>query len=129
MTVASSDDRLDVAANAEIAHDCHFPWVEKIHQIVEDPIRNIFVKDSLVTKLVQIKLEAFQFHAPIFRNVLDLNGGKVGETRGRTNAGEFRASEIYGVTAHSGPVRKTHEAGLANHPGPIGPQVRERDAR
>ena len=79
VTVASRDDGLDVATNAKVADDRHFPRIEKIHQIVEDSIRNIFVKNSLVAKLVQIKLEALQFHAPVFRNVFDLNGGKVRE--------------------------------------------------
>lgn len=79
VTVASRDNGFDVAANAKVAHDRHFPRIEKIHQVIEDSIRNILVKNSLVAKLVQIKLEALQFHAPVFRNVFDLNGGKVRE--------------------------------------------------
>ncbi len=120
VSVARCDHGLDIAADAEVAHNRHFPRIEQVHQIIENSVGNVLVKNSLIPKLVQIELQAFQLHAPIFGNVLDLDRGEVGKAGSRANASELGAGEIHGVATHGGPVRKPHQTRFANHLSPVG---------
>ena len=105
----------DVSTNIEIGGDIHFPGVEKFNEVIHDPVGHVFVKDALVAKSVDVKLEALEFHAPISGLVGDQNLRKVGEPRLRTHASELRALEINCVAAVLGSIGEALELRVSNH--------------
>jgi len=69
--VSRANDRLDVSPRRKVTDDFHFPRIEQLHEIVENAVRDVLVIDPLVAKLIDVELEAFQFHTTVFRNVFD----------------------------------------------------------
>ena len=75
--VAGANNRLDVASNIEVAHNLNFPGVQQFYQIIEYDVHHVFVEDSAIPILVDVKLEALKFYTPFAGHVLDVKRGKV----------------------------------------------------
>jgi len=62
---------------------------ETADKIVENLIRHAFVKNALVAELLQVQFEAFEFNAPLVRDVAERERPEVGLTGFRTDRCEF----------------------------------------
>jgi len=125
--VSGGHNGFDVSTHAEITDHFDFPGIKELNQIIQNHIGDVFVKNSAIAKLIDVKLEAFQFDAILPRHVFDVKGGEIGKTGSRTDAGEFRAGELNRIAPYLGPVFKAHEPGFANHPRAVRPQRGEGD--
>src|SRR5437870_2576874 len=55
---ARRDDRLDPAADVEVAHDLHARRLAGTGEVVEDPVHRALVEDPVVAEAPEIELEA-----------------------------------------------------------------------
>ena len=69
----SANNRLDVAANIKVTDYFNLPRLKKFDEVIENHVHDVFVKNTAVAVLIEIKLEALEFNAPIARNVFDVN--------------------------------------------------------
>jgi hypothetical protein len=69
------------------------------HKIVQNPVRDRFVKRALIPIRGEIKLERLTFHAKAFRNVIDVYSGKIRLTGDRANRSEIVRFEMNPVIA------------------------------
>jgi hypothetical protein len=103
------NDRFDIPANVEIPDDLHLPRVQERDKIVHNPVRDVLVKDFLVTEAVNIELQRLQLHTPLVRNILDMNRREIGKTTSWTNAGEFGTMKLDCVFAMCGAIRESFQ--------------------
>jgi hypothetical protein len=77
------------------------------HEIVEQPIDDVFVIDALIAKTLQIQLERFELHAPVGGNVRIGDGPEIRLPRHRAHAGKLGADDLDGEIATRIGVRKS----------------------
>ena len=65
------NDRLDVSSDIEVAGDVDFVRVEKLDEVVHDDVDDVFVKNALITVLINIKFQTLELNAPLIWNILD----------------------------------------------------------
>src|SRR4051812_31035141 len=65
------DDRLDSAANVEVAHDLHPPRLACGREIVEDPVHRALVEDPVVAKTPQVELQRLELETELVGDVRD----------------------------------------------------------
>src|SRR6478672_3733484 len=74
---SSADDRLDSAANVEVADHLHPSGLAGLRQIVEDAIHSALVEDSVVAKAPEIELEALELQAHVAGYICDVDGSEI----------------------------------------------------
>ena len=100
------------AARGELRGDDRFARSACFHKIVQDPVRDRFVKRALVPIRSEIKLERLTFNAKAFRNVINVYSGKIRLTGDRANRSEIVRFEMNAIIAASGGIRKSFESRL-----------------
>lgn len=103
------DDGVNVAADGEVAGDRDFVWIQKVDQVLNDDVGDVFVKDLLIAEAIDVKLQRFEFNAVCVGNVLDANRGEVRKAAAWAQAREFGAGELDRVTADCRTVLETLE--------------------
>lgn len=78
-------------------------WLTYGNKIVQNAVGYILVENTFVSKLLQVKLQAFQFNAESIGHVTKHQRPKIGLARLGTNRGEFGAIDLDFVLA----IRKT----------------------
>lgn len=101
--------RVDVAAHVEVRNHFDLMRVEERDEIVGDDVRYVFVKHALVAKLVDVELQALEFHAPLVGLVLDVDRGEIGESRFGTQASKLGSRELNRIFAFLGSIREALE--------------------
>ena len=91
------DPRTDSPPRREAGHERHAPWLEHGHQIVEDPIGDVLVEDSLVAEGLEIQFQALQFHAGLIGHVAEREGAEVWLAGLRADRGELWTDMLNGV--------------------------------
>src|SRR5207245_9158038 len=79
----------DSAARGELSGHNRFAWRARFHKIVENTIRDRFIKRSLSPVRSEIKFERLAFHAKAVRHVVDIDPGEIGLAGERTNGREI----------------------------------------
>jgi hypothetical protein len=81
--------RVDSAARAEFSHQRKSPGLSDGDEVVGNSVRDIFVEDSFVAKLLQVELQALQFDAQSIRHVSKRKLTKIGLSRFWADGREF----------------------------------------
>ena len=74
-----------------MAHHCHLPGLAGGHQIVEDGVDGVLVKNAPVAKAEEVIFQAFEFDHVLIRHVMDHDCGEVWLTGFGANSRKFRA--------------------------------------
>ena len=82
------------AADGEVADHRHRSRLENGHQIIQDRIRDGFVKNSLVSEREEIQLQAFHLNAQSIRDILDRDRREIRLMRHGADAGELGEDEL-----------------------------------
>ena len=82
---------MNASPDIKIAFQRHPARPSGFHQIIKDEIGDLLVKMAFVSIRPKIKLQAFEFHAKLVRNVTDPQRGKIWLARFGADAGELRA--------------------------------------
>ena len=80
----------DAAAHEEFGGDAHEARLQFGDEVVEDAVGDGLVETALVTERPDVELEALQFDAFRFGNVIEQDGGEIRLAGFRAQAGEFR---------------------------------------
>ncbi len=97
--VFDDDAGIDATAYVEVRVDAHEARVSRRHQVGQDLIGDRFVKRALIAVGPEVQLQRLQFEARLVRYILDFDGGKVGLSSERAQAGEFRGVDVNRVVA------------------------------
>lgn len=100
------DDRFDIASHSEVSNHAHPTRGEQGDQLVQDGIGRCLVADLAIAIAIDVEFQALQFDEVLIRHIVDGNGGKIGEARPRTEAGElwkFQMHDIIPVGMSIGP--------------------------
>src|SRR5712692_11823449 len=91
---ARSDRRGD--ATADVPHRSYAQafWLQAADQVVENAVRNIFVKDAFVAEAPQVQLQALQLEDPGAWYIGDGEGREVRLRGHRADAREFGAHAL-----------------------------------
>src|SRR5947209_16792545 len=89
LIVTGAHDRLDVAADVEVAFDVDFYGVARRDEVFEDDVDDVLVENLHVAERVDVELQTFEFHATLRGDVLDAEGREVREVREGADACEF----------------------------------------
>src|SRR5437868_6571375 len=100
------------AARGELRGHDHFARSACFHKIVQNPVRDRFVKRALVPIRSEIKLERLTFDAKAFRNVIDVYPGKIGLARDWANRSEIVCFEMNPIVTTGGGIRESLKPGL-----------------
>ena len=107
----------DSAARGELRGDDRFARSACFHKIVQDPVRDRFVKRALVPIRSEIKLERLTFDAKAFRNVIDVYSGKIRLAGDRTNRSEIVRFEMNAVIAAGRGIWESLKPGFGRRGG------------
>src|SRR5690349_5738026 len=124
--VLGNHHRMDAAAHREVPFDAHPPRREGAHQIVEHAVDHRLVEVPLVAERPEVELERLELDAFLVGHVADAEGGEVGLTGHRAEAGELRAIEADFVIPRLARVGEGFEVLLRvrRHPRVINPRTR-----
>ena len=109
-----ANNGFDIAADVEIPDYFDFPRVKQPDQVIQDDVDDVFMKDAAIAILVDVELQALQFDAPVFRDVLDVQCREVRKTGSRADAREFGTAELDFIPPDFGTVRKSLQARFAD---------------
>jgi hypothetical protein len=76
------------------------PGLHGPHEVVEDLVDRVLVKDAHVPESSDVKLQALELHALLVGDVLEVDRGEIGEPRLRANAvelGDFQVNLVVPV--------------------------------
>lgn len=90
---------VDAAAYIEAALHPHEARAAGGDQIIQQAVCDRFVKGALIPERCDVELERFQLDALLVRDVIQINGGEVGLSGLRTQAGEFGNFDMDRVVA------------------------------
>jgi hypothetical protein len=107
--IYDADGKGDSAAGGELCSDDCFARRACFHKIVEDTVRNRFVERALVPIRGQIKFQGLALDAETVWHVIDVNPGKIGLTRYRTNGSEIISFKMNPVIPAGRRIRKRLE--------------------
>jgi len=107
-------DGVDAPPDEEIARDSHPHGPTCRHQIIQDPMGDVFVVSTLIPIRPKVELERLQLDAKITRSVGDSEGGKVRLPRSGAEARELRTLKADFVASSRSWIRKNlqRSAGL-----------------
>ena len=91
------DDRFDIASHGEISDYTHPTRGEQGNQLVQDSIGRCLVTDLTIAIAIDVEFQAFQFDEVLIWHIVDGNGGKIGEARPRTEAGELWKFQMHDI--------------------------------
>src|SRR5919205_2706451 len=117
--VLCTDDGLHVAAHVPVGHDLGAARLNGRHKVVQDLVRDGFVKDVLIPISIEVKLEGSQLDDRLVRHVSQGDGGEVGISGAWTLAGELRRAQLDTVVALRSGIGKRFQLGLSNGCFPI----------
>src|SRR5688572_24987192 len=104
--VRRGHDRLDAAADGEIADDGHSPRRAGGDEVVENLVGHRFVEDAAVAELDEVVLQRFQLDAAVAGNVADPDLTEVGEAGLRADGGELGTADVDLEVAFGTRIRK-----------------------
>jgi hypothetical protein len=79
----------DSTPGGELRGDVRLARSTCFHKIVQNAVGDRFVEGTRVSIRSQIKLEGLAFDAELIRHIIDVDPGKIGLTRDRTNGSEI----------------------------------------
>src|SRR6185503_686483 len=94
LSVARANGRLDVPAHVEVAVDFNRERIAGVHEVFENHVDDVLVKDLHVAKRIDIELQTLQFDAALVGNIFQPNGREIRKVRERTDTGEFRNLKV-----------------------------------
>ena len=62
-----------------MSHQLNVTWLQDRYEVVQDPVGDMFVKNSLISKKLQVKLKAFQLNTMVPRGITQGQSAKIGE--------------------------------------------------
>jgi Family of unknown function (DUF6572) len=89
-----ADRERDSAARGELCGHHRLARRACFYEIVQNAVRHRFVERALVPIRGQIKLERLAFDAEAVRHIIDVDPGKIGLARDRTNGSEIVRFEV-----------------------------------
>src|SRR5215469_3899292 len=78
------------AARSELSANFGPDWLRPLHDIIEDLIDHVFLKNPQVPVALQILFERLQFQAILVGHVADVDHTKIGQPSFWTHRGELR---------------------------------------
>ena len=105
--VLGTDGERDSAARRELRGHDRFARSACFHKIVQNAVRDRFVKRALVPIRSEIKLERLTFHAKALRDVIDVYSGKIRLAGDRANRSEIVRFEMNPVIAAGRGIRES----------------------
>ena len=105
--IFGTDSECDSAARGELRGHDRFARSACFHKIVQNVVRDRFVKRALVSIRSEVKLERLTFHAKAFRNVIDVYSGKIRLAGDRANRSEIVRFEMNPVIAAGRGIRES----------------------
>jgi hypothetical protein len=104
--IGHDDVAIQAAAWRPATLDGDAAWFDDGEEVVHDPVGDRFVKNALVTKSLQIHLQAFQFDAYAVGHVGEYDRAVVGLARFGTHRSKLRAMMFDGkIAAWAGVVK------------------------
>lgn len=82
--------RVNTAAHIEIRADTHEIRMDRCRDVIENFIRDGFMKRASVAERPHIEFERFEFDAKLTWNIFDCERREIGLAGFRAQAGEFR---------------------------------------
>ena len=95
--MAHPDHGVNIATRVEIGFQLHPERIAGCHEIVEDPIGDVLVEDSLVAEGLEIQFKALQLHAGLIGHVAEREGAEVWLAGLRAYRGELWTDMLNGV--------------------------------
>src|SRR3990172_183515 len=92
--MSRGDHRVNPPADVEIGNQLHRPWLARPDQIVQDTIRDRFVKMAFVPERPEVELERFQLNAQPVRHISQGEGCEVGLASPRAEAGKVGGGDL-----------------------------------
>src|SRR5712691_3240556 len=92
--IARSDRGGDPAPDVPDRRNAEASWLKAFDQVVQDRVRNIFMKDAFVAEAPQVELQALQLQDLRSWHIGDGEDRKVGLAGHRADAREFRADAL-----------------------------------
>ena len=80
----------NAAANKKFGRQTHIAWFEGFDQVIKNLVGHGFVEAAFVTERPDVQLEALEFDAGFFGDVVENQGGKIRLAGFGAQAGEFR---------------------------------------
>ena len=77
LPVGGPDHGLDSTPHVEVSYDLAADWPACLDDVIEDPVRDMFMEDPLIPERVDVKLQRLQLDDPFQGNVGDSNRGEV----------------------------------------------------
>ncbi len=68
----------DTATGSPLSRQCECAWFDDRDKVIQNAIGNVFVKNALIAKALEIHFQAFQFDALLVGDVLKRQAAKVG---------------------------------------------------
>lgn len=100
------DHAVDTATGLPVGRNLHVERITARNQIVEDLIRDGFVKDSAISEVEVVVLQRLEFYAYLVGYVLHADRSEVGESRLRADRCEFRVDVGDGESAPGSRIRE-----------------------
>ena len=79
----------DPAAHVEFPHDLNEMGIQRGHEILQDPVRDVLMKSPLIPVGPKVALQGFQLDAGPVRDIGKMQDGEIGLPGERTQAGEL----------------------------------------
>ena len=115
--ILGADCERDAAACGELRGHDRFAGRAGFDEIVEDTVRDRFVERALVPIRSQIKFERFTLDAETIGHVIDIDPGKIGLARDRTNGSEIIRFKMNLITAAGRRIRESLKPRLGGRCG------------
>ena len=93
------DRGADAAAGREGGHQRHAPRLDHGHQVVENAVGHVLVKNALVAELLQIELQAFQLDALAAGTIGERQRAEIGLARLGADRRELGADDLDRIVA------------------------------
>ena len=91
------DRRGNPAACSPATLECRTARLDDGQEVIENPIRHVFVEDSFVSELLQVELKALELDAFSVRDVAKNEGAEVRLAGFWTNRGKLGAKDFDGI--------------------------------
>src|SRR5687768_346605 len=92
--IASADNGFDISAHVKIAFDLDLQRVASPHEIFQNDVDHVFVKNLYLAERIDIELQTFEFDTALVRHVFEANNRKIGKIGKRANRRKFRHLEF-----------------------------------
>jgi hypothetical protein len=73
LLISGCNGRGDATSNREVSHDNHLVRGTRGDQVIENLIRDLFIKDATVAEAYEIVLQSFELQAASIRDVIDFD--------------------------------------------------------